>query len=252
VTRLLPWALAIAFALCAAWLVHRAWTVEADAARAVEASKLAADGKIVELRKTADDLKRDLDVELESNSALQDALDEARKAAPGAKITRTVRASTGPMVAGGSPRECQAPILHRPSTDLAPTMRCPVCLVAPGDPIEVHISEVDLQTKAGNRIVVGTGECLRVLPAPETSLARGPFEASLTQVDELEPIPRDVTPTLGLGVAAFASGKGTALGVAIAPPPIRLWSLELDLTIAAGTGSGGPHGSATALGRFWR
>jgi hypothetical protein len=248
VTRLIPWALALAFGLGCVWLVHRAWTTEADAARAAEASRLAADGQIVELRKTADELKRDLDVELESNTALQDALDQARKVAPGAKVTRTVRASTGPMVAGGVARECPVP-------PQAPGCACPAapaCLVAPGDSLEVNVSEVDLQAKEGTRVVVGTGECSRVLPLPRTSLAIGKFEARLTTVTELEPIPRDVTPTLGLGVAAFASGQGTALGLAIAPPPLRLWALDLDLTLAAGTGSGGPHGSATAVGRFWK
>jgi hypothetical protein len=253
VIRILPWALAIAFGLGCVWLVHRAWTTEADAARAAEASKLAAEGQIVELRKTADELKRDLDVELESNTALQDALDQARKVAPGAKVTRTVRASTGPVVAGGAPREC--PVSNREQSTQSSTQsasNCPVCLVAPGDSLDVNVSEVDLQAKEGTRVVVGTGECSRVLPLPRTSLAIGKFEAKLTTVTEFEPIPRDVSPTLGLGVAAFASGKGTALGLAIAPPPLRLWALELDLTLAAGTGSGGPHGSATAVGRFWK
>lgn len=117
---------------------------------------------------------------------------------------------------------------------------------------EIVVGTVDLDASKGTGIVVGAAECWRATPEPRVKLFSGPFQAKLTTVTELEPIPRDVTPTLGLGVAAFASGKGTALGLAIAPPPLRLWALELDLTLAAGTGSGGPQGSATALGRFFK
>ena len=204
-TRFLPWSLALAFSLCSVWLVHRAWNIEADAARDAEASRLASEGQIVELRKTAADLQRDLDVEIESNTALQAALDEARKAAPGSKVVRMVRASTGPMPAGGQPRECPVPPIGT---------ACPVCLVAPGDQLEVRVAEVDLQTKLGNRVVVGSGACVRLLPPPETTIAEGEFEASLTRVEELAPTPDKGWPWWAN--AAIGAGVGFVAGVMVA------------------------------------
>jgi hypothetical protein len=270
--RLAPWAISTSLAICCALLIHRALRVESEAARAAEASQLAAKGEIVAAQRDRDGINADLDAAISENAQLKEALDEARKVAPGATVTRVVRASTGPMIAGGTPRlqEKPMPIVPVPlSTSETPTKQevgyvkpqespikvgsvpsCQPCLVAPGDTIDVRVSEVDRDTAKGNDDVVGTGECLRLLPLPETSLARKKFDAKLTTVIELEQ-PSGVAPGFGVGVTAFASGKGTALGLAIAPPPLHLWSLEIDLTVAAGTGSGGPHGSATALGRFW-
>lgn len=212
ISRVVPWALAVAFAICAAWLVHRAWSVESEAERAAEAKQLEAEGQIVELQRTRDALDHDLDVALAENSKLSDALDEAREAAPDAKVTRVVRASTGPMIVDGHqmPVKCQS---NKPYAELTPL---PTCLVSPGDSLEVRVNEVDLLTKAGNTVIVGTGECLRVSPPPETSLASGKFEASLTHVSGIAPPPPDdrwpwyVHEAIGVGVgfaAAVAAGK---------------------------------------------
>ena len=243
IARVTPWLLVVALALGCAWLVRRAWNAEGEAAQAIEARELAAQDQIVGLRTTVEQLTKEQTTLTNHDAELQDALDAARKAASGAKVVRVVRASTGPMVVGGEPRECPVS---------ASTQQCPTCLLAVGDSVEVRVNEIDIETKADNRVAVGTGECLRVSPPPETSLARGPFEAKLTTVSQLEE-PRPASdPGLGLGVAAFASGKGTALGVAISPPPLRIWALQLDLTIAGGTGNGGPHGAATVIGRLVR
>jgi len=203
--RFAPWLLAALLGACCAWLIHRAWMVQSDAARAIEASRLASEGQIVELERTAKQLETERDAMGVGNEALRLSLAAAHKAAPGSKEVRVVRASTGPMVAGGVPRECPA---HTPDTGCV-CPEVPVCLVSPGDSLEVRVAEVDLQTKSGNRIIVGTGECLRLLPAPETSLARGPFEASLTTVHELAPPVDDRWPwyaheAIGLGVGLVA------------------------------------------------
>jgi hypothetical protein len=256
--RAIPWVIIVMMDLAVAWLVYRAWPVESEADRAVEAKQLEIDDQIVELQKTRDALNHDLDIALNENAKLSDALDEARKAAPGATVVRVVRASTGPIVVCGEPR---SPPETKPSGNIDDrsglSERCvcppgPPCLLAKGDTAEVRVSEVDLLTKAGNQVVVGTADCRRVSPPPETSLARGPFEARLTTVSELELPKPETAPGLGLGVAAFASGSGTALGVAFGAPPLRLWALQLDLTLAGGTGTAGLQGSATVLGRFWR
>ena len=217
-TRLAPWVLAALLGVCCAWLIQRASRVQDDAARAVEATRLAADGQIVEAQRTAKQIEAEKDAMAVGNEALRLALAAAHKAAPGAKVVRTMRASTGPMVAGGAPREC--PVSNREQTTQStqsPTQSastCPVCLVAPGDSLEVRVAEVDLHTKAGNRVVVGSGECLRVLPLPETSLARGPFEASLTTVHEFAPPVDDRWPWYVHG--AIGLGVGLVAGVMVA------------------------------------
>lgn len=209
-SRLAPWTMAALLGVCCALLITRASKIQDAAARAVEATRLAAEGQIVEAERTAKQLEAKKSAMAIGNEALRLALVAAHKAAPGSKVVRVVRASTGPIVAGGEPRQCPLP---PPSQECA-CPPAPVCLVAPGDSLEIRVAEVDLQTKLGNRVVVGTGECLRVLPLPETSLARGPFEQSLTTVHELAPPADDRWPWYAH--AAIGLGAGFVAGVMVA------------------------------------
>ena len=211
ISRVIPWAIIVAMAAIGVWLVQRAWWQESEAEREAEMRELEAQEQIVEIRKERDQLKADLDVMLDMNNAMQGALDEARKVAPGAKVVRVVRASTGQVTSDGVPR-----IEGRPENYQSMTGSQPIdCLLARGDTAEIRVDQVELETKAGNRVLVGTAEAWRLTPEPETKLIAGPFEADFTHVSGLAPSPPEehwpwyVHEAIGL---AAGFGAAVALG----------------------------------------
>ena len=91
---------------------------------------------------------------------------------PGAKIVTVYRWRTTHAVAGGSPR----PPGPAPGSPSQPEGGA--CLLAQGDAGEIRVTAADLQTRAGNRVVVGRAECWRLRPEPATAVLSGEFSAA--------------------------------------------------------------------------
>jgi hypothetical protein len=241
IARIAPWLLVIAFGAGAYVVVqlalHREAEAQSEMARQQEARELDADGQIRVLEVDKDALR--LALAHAMNGELAIALAKTMRAAPGAKVVRTVEASTGPVPMDQEALRALCKELPREQT-------------APPSDIqgEGRVKEAYVRAVKGTTVVDGFVECWQ--NNPDRKLFSGPYVAEHTQVIELEQSKPAGELGLGLGVAAFASGKGTALGLAVSPPPLRIWALQLDLTLAAGTGQGGWHGAGTILGRMVR
>lgn len=119
-------------------------------------------------------LKDRLSAELQASAVLRTALadterrvKEATGKAP--KVIEVVRWRTAPGQAGGE----------------APAGR--TSLVERGDTLAIRGTSIKLETRAGNHLVTGTAQCLRLKPPPETVLYEGPFD--LGEVTVMEPSP---------------------------------------------------------------
>jgi hypothetical protein len=182
--RLAPWAvavLAVAIALAVIFAaLRREAAANAQRDTETERQRLIADHQIVALQTDKAGLEAAVRVAVQGQLAT--AIEAAKKAAPGARVVRVMQASTGPVQV--QPGASMATVVQPPECPPVPA-----CALAPGDTAEARVSEVDLQTKAGNQAVVGTAECWRLTPEPAVKLFGGPFEARLTTVTELEPIP---------------------------------------------------------------
>ena len=204
--RLLPWALAALLAGCCVMLIDRAIRVESDAARAMEANRLVAQGQIVATQKDRDGIKEDLDAAIEDNAQLKDALAEARKAAPGAKVERVLRASTGPVpMSEAAVRSLCASLITPPAQVSEEEPSLPV---APLEG-EIHVASVELRADKGNLIAAGGAEAWQVSPGPRQILFSGRFVAPASYLSEVEPPPDDrwawyVHEAIGLGAGLVA------------------------------------------------
>lgn len=238
-SRIAPWLLVVLLAAvsCAviSWALKRDAAEHEDRAREVEARELESQDLVVAAQ-TEQQKLRDQVADLEaSNSDLRSALDRARKAAPGVREVSVVQASTGHVTASGQ---------ARPET----TEECPPCLLAEGDTAEIRVDQVELETKAGNHVVVGAAECRRVAPPPETRLAGGPFEASLTTAaieSEAKPDSRG----WGVGPTVMASNAGVAYGLAVSAPPLNVFGIDFEVGVAGGVGYTSVQGGAVVLVR---
>jgi|WetSurMetagenome_2_1015567.scaffolds.fasta_scaffold150381_2 hypothetical protein len=198
--RLIPWLLVVAVSAVCFGIVRRASNVAAESVRVAEAKQLEAQGQIVAEQESKAELNKDIEAALKDNAELQKELDEVLKVAPDARVTRVVRASTGPVAACGAlrppePSQCD----------------CTPCLVAPGDTMQIGFTELGLETKRGNSLLKGTAKCERLLPEPRTVIAEKALDEKLSEVSELAPLPDTRWPWythLAIGV-----GAGLAAGL---------------------------------------
>jgi hypothetical protein len=247
------WTPVLGVALAAVWLVCKldaGRSAAGEAARLAEAEALRAKGQIVTVIDSraaiAGKVKR-----LEAESVdLRAALAVARRAAPGARPTLVVRASTGGVAAGGTPRDAGRP--PNPAGGRGPGAKTesltgagPACLLAAGDRGEVRVDQVLLETRAGNLVFVGAASAFRVSPAPETRLFGGQLRA---EVAAQKP---PGAPGWGAGAFVGVGRGGWAAGPAFAAPPARLGPLRLELVAGAGLGANGVWtGGATGIARW--
>jgi hypothetical protein len=201
----------------------------ADAAE--ERARLAAAGQVVV--EPVEDLRPAVEELLRGNGLLREALERARRAAPGARPVAVVQASTGPRPAGGEPRPADPP----PAGE-----DCPPSLLAPGDSTELRVDEVVLETRKGSHLLVGTATAWRLEPGPPTAIAWGAFEAPFTAAVE-KAAPAKPAGRWGVGALGVASSHGWMAGGLLASPGLRVpwvgWQLE-----ALAGGAAGPGGVA--------
>jgi hypothetical protein len=227
--RIAPWVLVLLLGLTAAWLWRERSGAKAEAGRVAEAAKLAAAGQIVAAPVV--DLQPELDKLTDENTTLRTALADARKLVPGAKIDQVEHAQTAPQVVTAAPEA--GAVQGR-------------CVVDQGDKLELRVDQVELRTRAGNVVLVGSASAWRTDPPPEVQLVAGKFEQTATTLSDLA---TKQAPSWGFGVAEFAGSYGWASGAAVLAPPLMVLGHELDLGLSAGIGTLGFVGSASVVVR---
>jgi len=193
---------------------------KAAADKKLEAAQLKAAGELV----AAQTSQHNLEVQAKD---LQGQIDALKKVAPVEKIVYVDRVVTVPVAASGIPRPkaAQTP----PATPSLPAQaggpanpqtasgsppagpvacpETPSCLLALGDTGEVRCTVLGAQTKAGNVVVMGTGEAWRLSPEPATAiLPASPFRAE-TSVAGMS------APTVLRARWALAAGVSTPWGI---------------------------------------
>lgn len=243
-----PWALPVlvgVLVLALAWRLNAGRQAEAEARRLAEETQLRAQGLLVVEQAKSRALELEARRLVAQNEDLGVELERARRASPGATVTGTVSASTGPRPAGGAPRAGQAcPAPEAPPAPEPP----PVCLLAAGDQAEVRVDQVELETRDGARVVAGAAAAWRLEPGPPARLFGGGFQARLSKAQgevELQP------PGWGAGVWLGVGREGWAAGPAAAFPPLHLGPLQLELVAGVGLGTGGMwQGGASGIVRW--
>jgi len=231
--KFVPWVIILLLLMTAAWLWRERENAKAEAARAQEAVTLAAKGQIVERPVEQDMLENEIaSLEVE-NLDLRVAIQKAKQAAPDAKVTQVEHAQIAPTIVTAAPE------VATPSTR---------CVVSDGDKLELKIDQVELQTKAGNIVLVGSASAWRTDPPPAEQLVTGKFEQSTTTISGIDTIPKKL-PGWGYGVAGFVGNKGWAPGLTVSAPPLTIFGYEFDVNLAAGIGTLGVIGSASILMR---
>lgn len=212
---------------------NRTGRAEADLARVQEQLELERNGQ--EVVDPVPDVRPRVDQLEAENEDLRVALAKARAAAPGATPIGAGHASTGPVHVGGVP-----PVLVSPPQPEA-SAPCPVCLLVAGDTGEVRVDQVVLETKGGNKVLVGAAAAWRLMPAPETKLFGGPFDADLTGFAEKVP-PDAPGSRWGAGPLVGVSGQGWLAGGVLTSPEARLpligWRVSAAVVAAAGSSQG--------------
>jgi hypothetical protein len=201
-----------------------------------EAARLSLHNQIVENVATRGQLQGSLDSMLKENTDLRAAYDSARQAAPDVRVVSASRLDTGPLrvqapvlpeqprgSANPAPREGPgSPAVERrkdvspspPGVSPIPTTAGPLCMLTTDDEVSIAVEQLELQTKAGNILIVGTGLVYRELP--HQLLAGGRFRSQLSDSASLAlpSVPRWGALALGTcGVGGCGLGAGVLLPV---------------------------------------
>jgi hypothetical protein len=180
IARLAPWLLVVAVSCCCLLLIQRASRAVDEREQDAEAQQLVAKHQVVVSQVTAEALAERYKEVSEGNVELKKAIEEVRKAAPGARVTRVVQASTGPV-----PMNDEA--VRTMCAELAPTNQS---IEAQAElKGEIKVANVDLRTEKGNTIATGAAEAWQVEPEPRRLLFGGRFIAPTTTAAELAPLP---------------------------------------------------------------
>lgn len=227
--------------LVGAW--NRARTAAGELARHLEAEQLRAAGLEVAAERDRADLWDEANRASAESEDLRRALAEARTIAQGERPVLVARCSTGPRPAAGAERPADPP----PAAPGAAAPPATACLLAVGDQGEVQVDEVVLETRGGNRVLVGAASAWRVAP-DRARLFGGSFSADLGELAVAAP-PRP--PGWGAGIWSGVSRDGWAVGPAVAAPPLRLWTIQLEAILGGGLGPGGGwQGGGSAVLRW--
>lgn len=244
-------ALLVVVAVLLTWRLEEGRVAQAEAARLAQEARLRAEGLLVVEQAKAKGLEAEAERLAGQNAELAAELERARAAAPGAKVSGTISARTGPRPASGEPRP--GPAFYRcepgPAGPAAPPAEePPACLLAEGDLGEVVVNQVELETKDGARVVAGAAQAWRTHPWPPTRLFGGGFQAQLSAAKGEQ---ERAAPGWGAGVWLGVGREGWAAGPAVAVPPVRLGPVQLELVVGAGLGSGGVwQGGASGIVRW--
>lgn len=227
----LPYVVAAALVALAVFLWNREHRLRTSAEREKEAVELTLNGQLVETQGTKAALADAVDGLTAQNSELQAALAEAKKAASDAKVVTVVKLDTGSLSVKNVPRPG-----HGTSDSTSPpllgqgTNGCPApvgCILAFDDKLSVQVDALELQTRKGNVIVVGTADVYRTEPPPKTKIASGRFQTQLSSAQSL------VQPQeSGLGVFAIGacgkSGCGPGGGLLLPPFTVPLLGTRVE------------------------
>ena len=237
---------AIIFAILLARSCNRAESAERKLKKAEEAGKLVDAGIPPEAEGGSKELKGELDRLVKENNEFKAALEEAQEKLKGMKprVVEVVRWRTRPGGATGSSLPPVAP----------PSPGCPPeapCLVRPGTAMAIEATEAKLETKAGTRILVASGSCLRLEPPPTVAIYTGAIEFKDTKsISETIPPPATgAHPWIaGVMVSAAEGGSGQAnprLGVG---PTLGYMGSRLGFSV--GITFPNTVGAAQAVARF--
>lgn len=225
------WVIGAALLAAAAFLWNREKRLRGEAERDAEAARLELKNQVVEGAATKKELRGKVDELLANNDLLRQAYEEAVKAAPGAAPVSASKLDTGPLVVKVAPRP-DPPLSAAPQ---AP--ECAPCALSPGDAISVTVDVLELLTRAGNTLAVGTASVYREDPLPRELLAAGKFQSALSRSMELAtPAP----PRWGAMLLGVCGLSGCGPGAAVLLPPVTLplvgWRAEALVGAAAGPG----------------
>jgi hypothetical protein len=235
-------AAAVLFAALFARSCNRAASAEAELKREREAGKLSDAGVPPEQEVDAKALHQRIEELTSENAVFKSVLDSALvklRDATGKtpKVVEVVKWRTKPGGAQGAALSPVAP----------PAPGCPSeapCLVRAGTPLAIEGIEGRLETKAGNRVVVGSASCIRLEPPPPISIFEGAFDLKLTEgVVVAPPHPPSSRPWIA-GVVASTNGKGWGVG-----PTAGYAGSRVVLTLG-GTFGSESHAIASAMWRF--
>jgi hypothetical protein len=165
------------------------------------------------------------------------ALDDARAKLKDTRPILAARASTGPVPV--EPRPAPSPGQEQP---LKPDpFHADGCLLRPGDKGEVRVSEALLETRKGNRVLVGSALALRVDPGPPVLLFGGQFETPITSaLGEPAPLPAVTRKRwiIMAGPAAALTRDGGHFGgsAGVVSPPLLFDRVGFGAVVTAGDG----------------
>lgn len=156
--------------------------------------------------------------------------------APGARPVAGRTLKSNATKAKISPMDAEPPALRGTPARATP------CAVAVGDELELRVAEVTLETPAGARVVVGTGEVWASGPPPRLVL-EAPFSARLSSAVEVAqeppPAPRRMGP--GIGLLAAWGAPGAFLGPLLHVPLGALGPVAIAFGCGLAVDLGGRH-----------
>jgi len=244
------WLVAGAIIALAVFMLNRTHKQLNSALRDAEAAQLALKDQTVAFQESKDKLQSDVKDLTDASELLKQAYEEALKAAPGAKPVGEARLDTGPLALRTPPRPAPQPVKSAGGAGetqaaataqpvLPPAGPSSVCALDQSDKISIEVEVLDLGTKAGNFLVVGTASAYRLTPV-KSLLTEGKFQSSLSSAHSLE-----TPPPLRWGARASLGWlpQGRVQGGGVALPPFNLLGVRLEPSAAI-------LGGATFVGIF--
>ena len=234
------WVFALVLLLAAVFLWNRERRLRTGAEAAAESFRLKLEHQIVETQSTRRELQASIDNLLLQDSELRSALELARKAAPDAKPASVSELDTGPVTIVHSTLHVRPPATTDGPAGSSPLPAGPSCVLTEADKLSLRAKILELQTGAGNTIVVGTAEAWRV-GTPDALLASGRFQSALSATKELE---KSSPPRWGVLALGACGALGCGPGVGVLLPPASALGLRLE----AFAGAFGAPGGLYAVG----
>lgn len=238
------------------------------ALRGEEAARLELQHQIVLREETQNKLSWDAAVLAQQNQELQTALDAAKKAAPGAKVSAAGHFETAPAEVGPPPPEapplpeCEgnhyatdrrgnfvcAQAAGEPSLPTPPQgeAKPAACVLSSSDQAWFKVDLISLTTQEQNTLAIGTAELWRAGSPDRRVLGPSHFQSALSQAEA--PLPSS-SPRWGALALGLCEARGCGLGAGVLAPPLALWGFRLE---AQGAVLAGPAWAALAgVGVRW-
>lgn len=230
-----PWLLPAVVLVLAAVLAYswnRASRAEADLGKERERREKL-EGKFVEEEVTQREVKARFEELKKRVPELEAQIDDLTSRVGKTTVKEVVRIVTVPGPAGGTPRDC--PVTPHPDSgsNLPPAGKC---LLVEGDSMRVEVDEATVETKAGNKVLLGAASCWRLTPPPETKLYQGNFESPLSQAAVVAEASK---PGWGFALLFAATTDKVGVGPVVLLPPFRVFGGEVDASAGFAAGSRG-------------